>query len=186
MDQGIAGVIAGIAGLLGAGVGGLATAYGARIGAQKTIEAAQTQVAQQSAAQHRQWLREQRRQACFALVDAFGTFARVAVDCATAVENEQALPEGHREELMDHTEQLVIEGAHMQLWGPPQLVAAIDDMSGEAIEFLALMTRWERIRRTGESPATLQHQEACEDRWTAVKEARDAFMLASQAALTHD
>lgn len=67
MDQGIAAVIAGAAGMVGAlggaVAGGLAAIRGARVGAETGAKALRDQVRDQAATEHAHWLREQRRAA---------------------------------------------------------------------------------------------------------------------------
>jgi hypothetical protein len=184
MDQGIAGVIAGIAGLVGAGVGGLATAYGARIGAQKTIEAAQTQVAHQSAAEHRHWVRDQRREACATFLDRFGAFAMVAVDCASAVEHGRRLDEEHSRQLIDLTRQLIVANAQLQLWGPAPLTACAHELTSAASAFFYHLAEWEDVRTADDAESRRQHQQRCNDLWLAIPHKRNAFMDVSQNVLT--
>lgn len=60
MDQGVAALWAGIAGLAGAGIGGAAAAWGAWISGKRAVEAA-VQAAQRAAtAEHQQWQRQAR------------------------------------------------------------------------------------------------------------------------------
>jgi len=65
MDQGLAAVIAGVAGTIGAFggavAGGLAAVRGARVGAETSAQALRDQVRDQAATEHAHWLREQRK-----------------------------------------------------------------------------------------------------------------------------
>ncbi|MGW4922620.1 hypothetical protein [Streptomyces parvulus] len=67
MDQGIAALIAGLAGtggaLAGAVIGALAAVRGARIGAERAAETARQQVQDQASVDHEHWLRQQRIEA---------------------------------------------------------------------------------------------------------------------------
>ncbi|MFD9881538.1 hypothetical protein ACFWZT_08745 [Streptomyces alboflavus] len=183
MDQGLAGLIAGIAGLVGAVVGGGATAYGARIGAQKTIEAAQTQVHHQSAAEHQHWVREHRKQACLELVDGFGGYVPIAVECLGAVNQGNPVDREKQAELRRWCTQLVVSGGHLQLWGTTELISCGGDMTHEITLFTNLMSRWAGVRVTGDSETTRQHQAECQEQWTKVTQARRAFTSASREAL---
>src|SRR5690349_8302162 len=60
MDQGLAAVWAGIAGLAGAGIGGGAAVWGAAIGGKKTVEAAVQAEQRAAAAEHQHWQRQAR------------------------------------------------------------------------------------------------------------------------------
>jgi hypothetical protein len=60
MDQGLAAVWAGAAGLVGAGIGGGFALWGAVIGGRKTVEAAERQEQRAAAAEHQHWLRQER------------------------------------------------------------------------------------------------------------------------------
>lgn len=63
MDQGIAAVWAGVAGLVGAGVGGCAAVWGATIGGNRAVEAAERAARHQSNADFQQWQRQERSEA---------------------------------------------------------------------------------------------------------------------------
>lgn len=68
MDQGWAAIWAGIAALVGAGVGGGFAVWGAAIGGRKAVEAARQQVKDQAVTEHGHWLREQRQEAYLAFL----------------------------------------------------------------------------------------------------------------------
>ncbi|MFJ3867846.1 hypothetical protein [Streptomyces nigra] len=122
MDQGIAGVIAGVAGLIGAGIGGIATAYGARIGAQKTIEAAQTQVERQSAAEHMHWAREQRRQVYSQLIELHSTYMLTTITSGIVLDRGQALSDEELQAIRGQYIKFVEAGGRLDLWGPAEVV----------------------------------------------------------------
>lgn len=77
MDQGLAAVIAGAFGLVGAAVGGAAAAWGARVGAEKTALATRQQVRDQAEAEHAHWLRQQRLEAYEGFLSAFEAHSRI-------------------------------------------------------------------------------------------------------------
>lgn len=70
MDQGLASLWAGVAGLAGAGIGGACAAWAAAIGGRKAVEAAQEQEARAARAEHQHWQRQQRFDAFQELVPA--------------------------------------------------------------------------------------------------------------------
>ncbi|WP_146075102.1 hypothetical protein [Streptomyces sp. Ru73] len=82
MDEGIAALVAGVAGMVGALGGAIAGAIGAvkgaRVGAERTAEATRQQVLDQSAAEHGHWLRQQRQAAYSAHIAAVQKAERAA------------------------------------------------------------------------------------------------------------
>ncbi|MGI5427933.1 hypothetical protein [Streptomyces sp. CA-179760] len=82
MDQGVAALIAGLAGMAGALGGAVAGAVGAvrgaKVGAEKTAEATRQQVKDQALAEHGHWLREQRQAAYSAFIAANQAVERAA------------------------------------------------------------------------------------------------------------
>ncbi|MGW8765792.1 hypothetical protein ACWGN5_25145 [Streptomyces sp. NPDC055815] len=164
MDQGLAAALAGIAGVVGAGIGGLATAYGARVGAQKTIEAVHTQVAHQASAEHEHWTREQRRQACDETVAAWMTFITQSVPCQGRISRDQDLSEEQFSALHEAFIALTIATAKLQLWGPDDLVSSARSMGSAAKQLHVAILRWPRALHGGdaaESSATKAQVEAC-------------------------
>ncbi|MEU8870270.1 hypothetical protein AB0D24_03745 [Streptomyces javensis] len=153
MDQGIAAVFAGVAGLVGAGIGGLATAYGARIGAHKTIEAAQTQVQHQSAAEHRHWVREQRRQACSDAADAWAPFADASVLCTVKIHRGSAAPQEAIDVLGRSIVDLNKRCARFQLWGPDELIEAAMNLVQTAMTADASVRAWQQVLEEGDQDA---------------------------------
>ncbi|QDQ12029.1 hypothetical protein [Streptomyces spectabilis] len=184
MDQGIAGLAAGIAGLIGAGVGGLATAYGARIGAQKTIEAAQTQVRAQSSVDHQQWVRDQRRQACIAVFDAFGRYVQVASSCGSCVRSARALPGDKMTELFTATRELLLVSGHLELWGPADIVAAAQGITRTAHAQHKLFTRWLAAFASDDADAMNEQASRIDSGWEDLARVRTDFVRAVQTHLT--
>ena len=79
MDQGVAAVWAGIAGLAGAGIGGAAAVWGSAIAGRKSIEAAKQQSERAAAAEHQHWQRQARFDAyrsLLAIAEEMGRWAR--------------------------------------------------------------------------------------------------------------
>lgn len=71
MDQGLAGLIAGVAAFVGAVMSGWYTGRSARVGAERAAAAVLEQVTKQATAEHGHWLREQRQDAYTAFLAAF-------------------------------------------------------------------------------------------------------------------
>lgn len=63
MDQGIAAVWAGAAGLFGAAIGGCAAVWGAAIGGKRSVEAAERAARNESSSNFQQWQRQERSEA---------------------------------------------------------------------------------------------------------------------------
>lgn len=158
MDQGLAAALAGVAGLIGAGIGGIATAYGARVGADKTIEAVQTQVHGQSTAEHAHWVREQRRQLCSDITDAYASFMEASAICSTWIRMGEA---ASREALdwISHSEVALINHcARTQLWGPDELEDAALTLLTTARSLSKSASDWRRVVETGEQDVIHAHQ----------------------------
>lgn len=68
MDQGLAALLAGVFGLVGAGLGGVGAIWGAKVGAQTAAKATRQQLWDQALVEHEQWLREARREAYEAFI----------------------------------------------------------------------------------------------------------------------
>lgn len=182
MDQGIAGVVAGIAGLVGAGIGGLATAYGARVGAQKTIEAAQAQVSHQSAAEHTHWVREQRTQLCSELARRHASFAFELYKNGAGLTAGQQLSRDVREDLMARHLEIAEIAWTLQLWGPTGLSLATSTLSATGSRVLTSAISWsEAVRAEGDIPACAQSYQAARDADAA---ARSSFTREARKLLS--
>uniref|UniRef100_A0AAU3GVZ3 Secreted protein n=1 Tax=Streptomyces sp. NBC_01401 TaxID=2903854 RepID=A0AAU3GVZ3_9ACTN len=92
MDEGLVALVAAGVGLVGAiggaAIGGLAAARGARIGAETAAKATAKQVHDQAVVDQEHWLREQRLDACRALLAAYDAYAIGASNVTRAVEGE--------------------------------------------------------------------------------------------------
>ncbi|MFF9329443.1 hypothetical protein ACF1AY_32585 [Streptomyces sp. NPDC014776] len=142
MDQGVAAVIAGVAGLVGAGFGGLATAYGARVGAQKTIEAARAQVVHQSVAEHAHWVRDQRRQVYSDLAKQHAAFTIASLDSKITLVKGHPLPDDMRDRLRGYVKALGELHALAPLWGPDDVVLKATKLSVTAGRKLDALSAW--------------------------------------------
>ncbi|WP_030673737.1 hypothetical protein [Streptomyces sp. NRRL B-1347] len=184
MDQGIAGLAAGIAGLIGAGVGGLATAYGARVGAQKTIEAAQTQVRAQSSVDHQQWVRDQRRQACTDVFDAFSRYLRAASVCGSHVKASRAVSVDEIGELSAAAMDLHVVAGHLELWGPDDIVTAADGVTSTARAQHERFTHWLAAFASGDAEAMSEQASRINSGWQDLARMRTELVTAVRAQLT--
>ncbi|NEB16192.1 hypothetical protein [Streptomyces coelicoflavus] len=183
MDQGIAGVIAGVAGLVGAGIGGLATAYGARIGAQKSMEAVQVQVQRQSTAEHKHWVREQRRQVYTQVADAYADCAKAATRCFERMNERNAIPSDLMESLDSAVDGLTIMRGHIQLWGPPNLEGAVFLLTSEVAALQEEIQRWPAIYTTWDDSAMAEHSDRCNEQASRAIEATNSFLGAARRTL---
>ncbi|MFB6837085.1 hypothetical protein [Streptomyces sp. NPDC056361] len=184
MDQGLAAALAGIAGVVGAGIGGLATAYGARVGAQKTIEAVHTQVTHQASAEHEHWTREQRRQACDETVSAWMTFVTLAVPCQGRISRDQDLSEEQFNTLHEAFIALTIATAKLQLWGPDNLVSSANSMSSAAKQLHVAMLRWPQTLHGGDTAETSAAKEQIEACATSASAAWRSFASTAHTTLS--
>ncbi|WP_416983228.1 hypothetical protein [Streptomyces sp. T028] len=185
MDQGVAGVIAGIAGLVGAGVGGLATAYGARIGAQKTIEAAHMQVERQSTAEHLHWIREQRRQVYSDVLAAHASFRTTTINWLVELRRDLSLSSEDRLRFRGQYVELGEITARADLWGPRAVVDHGHAMLKEVGTQFVALTKWSEAIREGQSSDIPNLSQEFEAARAALKNARSAFMQAAVDALQY-
>ncbi|MFJ7180999.1 hypothetical protein ACIQXA_32420 [Streptomyces massasporeus] len=183
MDQGIAGVIAGAAGLIGAGIGGLATAYGARIGAQKTIEAAQTQVDRQSAAEHLHWVRDQRRQVYSQVVELHATYMLATIACAVTLGSGQHMSDEELRSVRGQYIKLVEVSARSDLWGPGEVVEKVNRLHHAAGTKYTALLDWSRAIKEGRAEDVARHSDEFEIASSTDRDARNAFVSAVHDAL---
>ncbi|MGW5047173.1 hypothetical protein [Streptomyces griseoluteus] len=183
MDQGIAGLLAGIAGLVGAGIGGLATAYGARVGATKTLEAAQTQARQQSVAEHRHWVRDRRSTVCTGVSDSLRTYTEVAHRYLAEVLEGQLPLDADTTALQAATNQLTYSAGQADLWGPDEVASKAQQVASQGQRMTALLRRWHEIVNQGEVER-VAHQQACASQWLPLTDARMDFMPTARRMLT--
>ncbi|MFE3585312.1 hypothetical protein [Streptomyces vinaceus] len=142
MDQGMAAVAAGIVGLLGAGIGGLATAYGARVGAQQTVEAARTQVDRQAAAEHLHWVREQRRQTYSDIMEADLVLTMTLQDCTSDLLRRSGLPGETVDRMQRELMILATTVTRAGMWGPDDLVTKAQDLIRSRGEDVGYTMAW--------------------------------------------
>ncbi|MFD9139679.1 hypothetical protein ACFVY7_02550 [[Kitasatospora] papulosa] len=183
MDQGIAGVIAGIAGLFGAGVGGLATAYGARIGAQKTLEAASMQAERQSTFEHLHWIREQRRQVYSDVLASHASLWATTINWAVELRQGRPLPNEDHLRFKEQFFEMVDATARADLWGPTAVLGEGHAMRRAAGEEYAALSAWSHAIRAEETSDIQDFLQRYETAREAYGEARSAFIQAAVNAL---
>ncbi|MEU6301690.1 hypothetical protein [Streptomyces chartreusis] len=146
MDQGLAAVVAGVVGMVGALggsiAGGIGAVRGARIGAERTASALLQQTQDQADIEHRHWAREQRRLACTQIMDLYSASNRARAMCVGALARGQV--PGDEEHLEQDRAALALASAgnHLKLWGPPQLSDAADDLVLRASTASYLLKHW--------------------------------------------
>ncbi|MFF7748784.1 hypothetical protein ACFZCP_05915 [Streptomyces sp. NPDC007971] len=183
MDQGIAGVIAGIAGLVGAGIGGLATAYGARIGAEKTIEAAQTQVDRQSAAEHTHWVREQRKEVYSAVVEGHVAILTTSQSLRELMDDGSALSAEQMASAKDGLAAFGCTIARTQLWGPDEVVRLAGALAYAAAHRFAKQVDWSAAIRRGDHGAIQERRQEFLHLAERETEARMTLVAATRGTL---
>lgn len=145
MDQGLAGVVAGIVGtggaVVGAAVGAIAGVRGARIGGVKAVEAALVQVERQAAVEHLQWVREQRQQACAKLLDAHSAAEDALKRAAAVIRRGGSFPDAERDELTNHIFTLQSCTSQLALWGPDEAVRLAQLLRAKTAEAAVALTQ---------------------------------------------
>ncbi|WP_327346333.1 hypothetical protein [Streptomyces europaeiscabiei] len=184
MDQGVSAVIAGLAGLVGAVFGGMTTAYGARVGAQKTIEAVHAQADRQSISEHQQWVREQRRLACVSFIDAFGVYALATSKLSTAIEEGNDIHADSAMEASGAHRALVVAKGHSQLWGPDSLNQAAHRVTRATAQLLSVIGHWHASYDEISSDRKAELQRQCLTANEELKQARWAYVEAAQFKLS--
>lgn len=143
MDQGIAALVAGVTGMVGAlggaVAGGVAAVRGARIGAERTAEATRQQVQDQAAAEHGHWLREQRRDAYASFITATQAVTD-ASKAVTTMQHEQLIG------LNRSIQELIKVSSLITLMGPEEAISAAGRVIGAAEVFRQAL--WSESRVT--------------------------------------
>lgn len=171
MDQGIAAFLTGVAGLIGAGIGGLATAYGARIGAQKSIEAVQVQVERQASSEHEHWVRGQRTQICNEIAAAWNPLLQAAMHCTSYIATGRPFTDAERSEVTTTYQTLSAACHQVILWGPNDLAEAANELDDMALALHNLIYEWRHTLTEGDETEITAHR-------AAIEEATDALSLA--------
>ncbi|MGW5284644.1 hypothetical protein ACWERI_35260 [Streptomyces collinus] len=184
MDQGIAAVLAGVAGLVGAGIGGLTTAYGARVGAQKSIEAVQVQVDRQAASEHEHWVRDQRKQVCNDIATAWTAFFYTSAPCMGNVASRQPVTDEQLTAL-DTAYQAVAVACHqLIMWGPDDLTVSAELLSRACLGINSNARIWPQILTSAQESAISGHMAAAEEASRALSSALARYVTKARATLT--
>ncbi|MFG2889297.1 hypothetical protein [Streptomyces sp. NPDC048248] len=146
MDAGIAAVIAGVAGMVGAlggaATGGLAAVRGARIGAEKTSAALLKQTQDQAEIEHRHWAREHRRQACSQLMEQYAGMLGALALAQKALWNGELLPAEEHQAIDALKVAMAPVSRQLDLWGPPELRDAVDELMDKVMIAAFLVKEW--------------------------------------------
>ncbi|MFE5872258.1 hypothetical protein ACFQ6V_26910 [Streptomyces roseifaciens] len=164
MDEGLAALIAGGCGLLGALAATIGAVWGARQGATKALETALAQVTEQEKAEHRHWAREQRMSTLMDAVDQLATMDRALGAAGVKLALGNVPPTSLHEGFMTSNEVFVRSVFRLGVWGPDQARALgqrIHNLTRNAYESWVM---WEAAMNSGTS--TDIHQEAFRTRRT--------------------
>ncbi|MEU6945676.1 hypothetical protein ABZ957_10620 [Streptomyces sp. NPDC046316] len=188
MDQGLAALIAGIAGaaggLGGAIAGGFAAARGARIGAEKTAAALLRQTQDQGKNEHRHWAREQQRVACTEVMKLYEDFVMAAATMLGPLRSGEVPSEESQQELVRITAGFPLASHQVKLWGPPDLGRAATILAHRARQVAEALVMWRFAVEHG-APSVSARRENYEA--VEIKEAFGVFLeRASQALCTPD
>lgn len=138
MDQGIAAVLAGGFGLVGAVAGafagGIWAVRGAKIGGSKAVEAARLQIEGQAAAEQLQWVRGQRQQAYGQLLDAQSAVEDTLARAAPGIRAGGRLSDEARDELTQRSLTLQKCTRQIALWGPEEVIRLAHALAVSTIE----------------------------------------------------
>jgi hypothetical protein len=158
MDQGMAALLAGVGALAGSSLGALAAWRGARIGAQKAVEAVQVQVEGQYQAEHRHWAREERKNSWMAALKA----ARLAVTALHDMERDlrqgRIPAAGSRSAITDAAPDIATGVVELSVWGPDEGAEACAELHAKIVEQTEAVLAWETAVSQGREAT--QEQEA--------------------------
>ncbi|GAA1375475.1 hypothetical protein GCM10009612_72320 [Streptomyces beijiangensis] len=148
MDQGTAGVIAGIVGaggaLIGTAVGAMASIRGARIGGAKAVEAALTQVERQADVEQHRWVQGQRQQACMKFLDAHSAAEDALNRAALAIQGGERFPDAARDAFSNHVRAMQACTSQLALWGPEEVVSSAQNLRIETSQAAKALVEAER------------------------------------------
>jgi hypothetical protein len=141
MDEGVAALIAGLAGMAGAlggaVAGGMAAVRGAKIGAENAADVARQQTKDQATVEHQHWIREQRQQAYVA-------FMAAALKCELECHNiREALSNSRNSIETEPLESALTEvtetAPRILLLGPDRMIELAHSATQAAIDALELV-----------------------------------------------
>ncbi|WP_158933502.1 hypothetical protein [Streptomyces sp. NRRL S-1868] len=180
MDQGVAALIAGLAGMAGALGGAVAGAIGAvrgaRVGAEKTAEATRQQVRDQAKAEHGHWLRQQRQAAYSAFIVATQGVERAADAVLRSTPSPRWRDEV--ESLVQRMEELNDVASQVSVLGPESMIAKTKQVGRGILRLRAALN--------GGGDAidfTQEHQDRIDECWDDFVEAGQLFQEGARQVL---
>ncbi|MGX1886630.1 hypothetical protein [Streptomyces sp. NPDC055287] len=182
MDQGWSALIAGIAGLLGAVLGGYIAKQGALAGAKATAEATARQVELQGRNELAHWIRQERRAAYGEVVRAYSVLAnllaayRVAVGRGTALDDLSS-------QVDDARNALIIACSSTHLFGPEAVWDAAYDMRSTAQEGVLAHRAFAHHSQAGGAPGMQDARRDLSVARDAMRESLVSFSERSRQAL---
>jgi hypothetical protein len=158
MDEGMAALIAGGCGLIGALAATGGAMWGARTGAAKALEAAHAQVAGQELAEHRHWAREQRMLTLMDALDQLTTMDRALGSAWVKLILGEVPPTALHDELMTSQQALMRCVFGLGVWGPDQGRVVGQEINRLGNRVYESWVPWEGAMNSG-APTDV-HQEA--------------------------
>ncbi len=172
MDQGMAALLAGVGGLVGSSVGALAAWRGARIGAQKAVEAVRVQVKGQSEAEHQHWAREERKTSWMTSLKAARQVTGTLHNVERGLRQGQGPSAEARSTIADEMSTLAAGVVELSVWGPDEGADACGELHTKIFEQVEAVMNWGGAIAQGRDTAREQEAYAVAD-----ENRRDAYSL---------
>ncbi|MPY62676.1 hypothetical protein [Streptomyces spongiae] len=134
-------------------------------------------------AEHQHWVREQRRQACSDIMDAYGTFILTVNRIADMIMNHVQPSDSDIPAIRIDGWRLVLAVDRVRLWGPEELATSAQGIRSEARELIALGWQLRDAMASPDPDALEDWLDQCTTRADAAKQARDVFTVAAYQAL---
>ncbi|MDT0479803.1 hypothetical protein [Streptomyces doebereineriae] len=181
MDEGLAALLAGAGALIGALVGAVASFRGARIGAERALEAVLAQVQQQALAEHAHWAREHRKTAWIQALDEAANAVGALEEMASRCRRGEGIP-GDLVERVRNANTVLSRGAiHLNVWGPEAGAAACVTLHSKTQHQFRAVLDWARaVASSGDTEAAAR---AYEDANAARLDAYTTLLYLARAAL---
>jgi hypothetical protein len=180
MDEGVAVLIAGLAGMAGALGGAVAGAIGAvrgaRIGAEKTAETTRQQVKDQAMVEHGHWLRQQ-RQAAYSAFIAATQEVEAAADAAM-VSTPGSQSQTKRDALREEIHKLNDASSQVTVLGPESMIEAAGRVFHGLMRLQAALSAGDLV-----AEFTQNHQDRIDEAWDMFVEARQFFQDSARRVL---
>jgi len=180
MDEGMAALIAGGFGLMGALAATGGAMWGARRGAVSTLESVRAQVAGQEVAEHRHWAREQRMVTLMDALDQLATIDRTLGAAGVKLQLGERPPPALHDDYMTSSEALMRAVFRLGVWGPDQARIVGQKIYDLANRVYQSWVFWDGAMTAGLSIDT--HRDAFRSRRTELHAPWSEFLsLAAQA-----